>query len=489
MSKPSSTMSTARKLLAGAAWVYGSQLVTVLAQFAYAASTSRSVSPSGFGAYTVALSVTGLVSLLATGGLGQTVSRMTELDRSRLRSLVSYGLVLGFAGALVLFLTAPLWSVIWGVEESIAPMRLLAVGNAFSPLLGLSTGLMARRGKFRQLALITVCSNLIGMAVGAYAVSIWQSASSLVVSALLAQFLILISTVLASEGGLLGIGSLRHGRDDIGYSGKLVFGSLFSYLTGNIVKLSMARSLDLGVLGHWNRAEVITTIPLQQVQAALTRAVYPEFRHDLKDSSRTRIVWTDMLVMVAWIALCLSTCMAVLLPPFVPLIFGPGWEFAASLIAPLAVAGGLQIVSILLTSAMEALGKFRWIWSTDLILILIQICSATLMVVYKNVWVAIVALILTNVIRHGWQVWLAGRHGYVDSLRLLRQYVVATIFSLTLALVLWASLHLVLCDATAPGPWVAASLLTGGFLSMCWLFRRRLPFFVLAHKYGLVSGS
>jgi O-antigen/teichoic acid export membrane protein len=480
---------TARRLLAGAAWVYGAQMVTVIAQFAYAALTSRAVTPGGFGAYAVALSVTGLVSLLATGGLGQTVSRMVELEKQRLRSLVTYALLLGSAGAGAVYLSAPFWSWLWGVDSSLDPIRWLAISSLFSPLVGLSTGLMARTGRFKQLGLVTVCSNLCGMIVGAVAVSIWRSPSSLVISAIVAQFMILVGTLLASEGLLLGLSRLRHGHRDIGYSGKLMSASFLSYLTGNIVKFSMTRAIDAAILGYWNRAEVLTTIPFQQIQTALIRAVYPEFRHDVSEPSRAKVVWTDMLVLVGWAALILSALVAVLVPPLVPIIFGAGWEVAASLAGPLAVIGGLQIVSILLNSAIEALGRFRWIWSTDVVLIFLQICAAAMIFIYKDVWIAVAALVLTNVVRHGWQVWIAGRHGYIDLGRLLGQYLLALAFSSILALTLWVTVQSVMQSSSAPAMWGFAFAAIGGFAALCLAIREKFPIVVLGRKYGFIRKS
>jgi len=480
-------MSTGKRLLQGAAWMYGAQLVTVAVQIGYAAVTSRLVLPDGFGAYAVALSVTGLISLLATGGLGQTVSRMVDVEQKRLHSLVTYALILGLAGALTLFVTAPFWAWLWGVESSIEPIRWLAISSFVSPFLGLSTGLMARSGKFRQLATITVVSNVVGMAVGVLAVLEWKSASSLVVSAATAQLLIMIGSVVATDGQLVGVARLSQGRGDIGYSGQLTFASILSYLTGNIVKLSMARGLGSASLGYWNRAEVLTLIPFQQIQSALIRAAYPEFRHDIADSVRARVVWTDMLTLVMWLALTASAGVAVLVPPLVPILFGPGWEVAAKLAGPLAIVGGLQIVSVLLTSAIEALGRFRWIWSTDAILIALQIAAAVLIFITRDLSVAVIALILTNVVRHGWQVRLASREGYLNFQRLWKGYLAAAAFATGLGASAWGALQCIEIATQQPLVWPVVALLSIGPLALIFLLRERLPAVVLARKYGFIG--
>lgn len=482
-------MSTARRLIMGASWVYGAQVLTVALQFIYAAVTSRAVSPSGFGAYAIALAVTGLVSLLATGGLGQTVSRMIELDRRRIRALVTYALLLGATAGSVLLLSAPLWAWLWGVEASSEPIRWLSVSSSLSPLLGLATGLMARTGQFRRLAIITLVSNLSGMAIGAFAVVAWHSASSLVVSAAVAQLLTLVGAMFSTDRQLFGVGPLRNGQSDIGFSGKLASTSMLSYLTGNIVKFTMVRGIDAASLGHWNRAEVLTSIPMQQIQGALIRAVYPEFRHDIDESSRAKIVWTDMLILVAWVALTLSSIALVVVPPVVPILFGAGWEVAAAVAGPLAVIGGLQILSTLLASAVEALGRFRWIVSTEFILITLQVLAAILVLLTHNIWIAVLALIITNIVRHGWHVFLLGKHGYLDIPRLVKHYFIAAGFSAYIALTLWGALQFLSLTYLSNIYWFFAIFCLLVPLGVCFFARKTLPALVVARKYGLLRAS
>lgn len=421
------------------------------------------------------------------GGLGQTVSRMIEVDRRRVRALVSYALLLGALSGSILLFSAPLWAWLWGTAESVEPIRWLAISSSLSPLLGLATGLMARLGKFRGLALITLGSNVAGMLVGAAAVTAWQSASSLIVSAAVAQVLTLIGAVAATDGCLLGVANFRNARADIGYSGKLASTSMLSYMTGNIVKFSMVRGIDAASLGHWNRAEVLTSIPMQQMQSALIRAVYPQFRHDIDESARARTVWTDMLILVSWVALTISAIAFVLVPPIVPLLFGAGWELAAALAGPLAIVGGLQIVSTLLASAVEALGKFRWLLWTEIVLIVIQMISAFAIVVFHDIMMAVTALVITNVVRHGLHVLLLGRDGYLDVARLLRHYGLAIGGASILGLTCWIAVQFVLLQGLSVISLVVVVLVISIPAFCFFRMRNRLPPVVIARRYRLLS--
>ncbi len=141
-------MRTAQRLLSGAGWLYSAQIVTVIVQFGYAAITSRSVDDGGFGAYAIALSVAGFVTLIANGGLGQSVGRMIEIEQSRLRSLVTYSLLLGTFSAIFTFATSSFWAWLWGASDAGPLIRWYSIVAFISPLLSLLRiiGLAGREG-------------------------------------------------------------------------------------------------------------------------------------------------------------------------------------------------------------------------------------------------------------------------------------------------------------------------------------------------------
>ncbi|MGY3564828.1 O-antigen/teichoic acid export membrane protein [Sinomonas sp. RB5] len=483
-SKPSNRPSSSGlRIFTGAAWTYASQLATVIIQFAYAAVTSRAVSPEGFGQYAIGLTVVGLVSLLSSGGLGQSIARMQVIEAQRVKSLVTYALMLGCVGSMFLYLTAGLWATIWGSQSAVHPLELLAISSFISPLLGLANGLMTRLGKFRKLAVVTLVSNIGGMLFGALAVVTLHSSTSLVVSPITAQLLALIGCLLSTDRLLLGFGRLGHTKGDLSYSWRVIATSVLTYFSGNIVKFAMARAIAPATLGHWNRAEAITLVPLQQLQSAIISAVFPEFRHDVDNATRARTVWTDLFTIVAWFALPISACGAVVIPSLLPIIFGSQWHEAALLAAPLSLAGGIQILATLLASAIGALARFRWLWSTELILIVLQAITALSVFFFHEVWIASSALVLAYLTRHLWQLHLAGKEGYLALGKLFRQYLLAALFAMVMSsasgLEIW-----VISIAETPFTVALAVMIPTAFIGGCYLVRNLLPPVLLARKYG-----
>ncbi|GAA4753352.1 lipopolysaccharide biosynthesis protein [Amnibacterium soli] len=482
---PSDAPVSARRLASGAAWTYGSQLIGVVAQFGYAAVTSRLVGPEQFGIYAITLAITALVTLIATGGLGQTIGRLQEVLPSTVHALCTLALLLGLVSAAVLGLAAPLWAGLWSTPEATPAVAVMAISAFTAPFYGLVTGLVRRLGHFRLLAGQQLLGTLLGMAAGVGAVLISRTDISLLVSPIVAQLLTTIFCAWTSRRHL-GLGRLGGAMAELSFSAKLTVASVLSYGVGNVTRIVATGALGPSAIGYWNRAEVISIIPFQQVQTALIQTIYPEFRHDREGTERARRVWTDLLVITGWGLMVVAALGALTVPALVTVLLGPQWSAARVLVPILMFAGAVQAVGTILAAAIEAIGRFRWVWSTQIALLVLQGVLAAAIVITHSLVVAVSAILVTSIVRQVWQGVLCSRKGYLDGRRLLASSLAAA----AVCVGGYAVLALIL-------QWVGTTLLSTAImlvvvLGIAVLLRRRilrLPVVALMGDYGLVPGS
>lgn len=474
------------RILAGALWGYGAQILTIVFQVAYAAIVSRLAGEGEFGAYSVALSITALISLVANGGMSQAVARLLDVDADVVGAMTSFALILGAVIAIFTFLTAAFWATLWGVAGATETIQWLSLSALLSPMFSLLTGLSRRNGQFSHLAKVTVVCNVLGMVAGVIAVASWGSASSLVVSAVSAQVLLVAWLAVRNRGYLLPR-PLTIALPHVAFSSKLVLAGVLQYAVGNVGKLSTTRIFGAPVMGQWNRAEVLTTIPMQQAQTAMVQAVYPEFRHDMGSSVRAKAVWAEMLLLVAWLSAPAGMGLVVFAPILIPWILGSEWVQAAQFAIPLSIGVAIQPVSVLLASALESLGSFRRIWLTDVFLLIIQILLVILMMAANDVSIIVWGIALTNGLRLLIHCVVAARIGYLD-VRALASGGMQVLLGCIVVLALCKAMEL-LIDAMASGQqigWIGMGVtLVGTVLLIVWGWRT-LPPVKLAVKYGLI---
>jgi O-antigen/teichoic acid export membrane protein len=478
------------RVLAGALWGYGAQILTILFQLGYAVVVSRLAGAAEFGVYSVALSITALISLIANGGMSQAVARLMDLDKMVVGALTSFALILGVAVAAFTFFTADFWASLWRVPDATDTIRWLSVSAILSPMFSLLTGLARRTGQFSRLATVTVSSNVIGMLLGIAAVAAWGNASSLVVSAVSAQAL-MVASLSVKYRGYLGLRRLSAAVPHVAFSLKLVVAGILQYAVGNLGKWSATRSFGAPVMGQWNRAEVLTTIPMQQAQSAMVQAVYPEFRHDVRSSVRAKAVWAEMLLMVAWLSAPAGMILAVIAPLLIPWILGSEWTQAAQFAVPLSIGVAIQPVSVLLASALESLGSFRRIWLTDIVLFILQVILVLWMLAANDVSIIVWGIALTNGARLLIHSSIAIRIGYLDARAFM--FGLLRVFAGCGVVIVFCKLMVFTITLAVDGGshgfigWVSSGAAIIMALVSIVLYWRLLPLIKLAIKYGLIA--
>jgi O-antigen/teichoic acid export membrane protein len=233
----------------------------------------------------------------------------------------------------------------------------------------------------------------------------------------------------------------------------------------------------------------VTSIPSQQVQSAIAQAARPEFRHDIRDSRRAFVAWTDLLILTAWLAIPGGAAGAVILPFLVPVLFGPDWASTAEIVGLLAIGAGLQLMGGVLATAIEVLGRFRWLWAVAIPLLALQLGGIWLLIEFRELIVPIGVFVVTMLVRHATQIALCARGGYLDLHRLLPHYLAVTGISAVLASVGFVGLELLIALGAPIAGWSVLGLLTLAIVVLGWRLRAHFPPAVIARRYGLLGSA
>ena len=477
--------SQAGKAAHGAAWVLGGQVMVILVQLFYAGFTSRLVAPAGFGAFAVAMSTAPLALLLATAGLGSAAARASELTEPQVRALATISLGLGVLAAGTVWLIAYPWSLLWGNPEAVEATRWSALVVLPAPFLGLLMGLSRRSGKFRQLSMASMLGGFVGMALGAACVWYFRSAASLVtfsIVATAANTLLLVGVVgRTARPGRLRFDVIEHLR----FGAKVVLANGIGYLTGASPPLALSRGIGATMLGSWNRAVVITQVPLEMIQNSLAQVIYPEFRHDIGTTDRASRLWLDLLALAAWVMLPLGAVVGAFAYFALPVMLGPGWETSAKLAPWLAMSSVVNVPVVILGSALEATGRFGGVWPARIAGFAVMGTSAVIALVSHAVEPVIAGSLVAPVLGHALQLRYVHRSAIFPVARILRVYPRVLLFTAVTGVVTALGLSAISdLESVAMMIPLAIGMVTAAGTTL-WLARRRLPPIRIAQRYGL----
>ncbi|WP_135849753.1 lipopolysaccharide biosynthesis protein [Serinibacter arcticus] len=346
----------------GAATLLG-QLVRLVIQFASVTILARLISPADFGSYAMVFAVVGVASVLADFGLSMASIQAREISFAQRSNLFWTNTAIGLGLYVVFVLCAPLLSAFYGRDELTELTRVLALTFVFNAVAAQLRAELARRLKFKNLALADIVAALIGLIAGlslgllgaGYWALVWQqvaiSLGALVVLAVFARW----------RPGLPRSGVPM--RDLYRYGANTLGVQIFIYATSNLDSVLIGRSWGASALGLYDRSYQLFRLPLQQIAAPMTKVGVPVLSR-LQDDARYEDYLVRAQTLMAYVMGGSFFFLFSVSGPLIDVLLGDQWTGAKPIFAILAIAGVFQSITyvyswVFLSLALTSL-QLKW---------------------------------------------------------------------------------------------------------------------------------
>lgn len=339
------------------------------------------------------------------------------------------GLVFGF----IFWATAGLTLGFWSIPKRIDIEWQLAITIALLPIQALCTGELSRQGKFLFLSATMFGANLAGMLISSILLQVSPTGGILLTVSTTTSVIFVGASLLRLRRNLLPLAppsledfALNH------FSAKVFYLRFFWYLNSNVSRWSLIRLGSPELLGNLNRAEVAGALPIQQIQTALAKPLYPSIARLRGTLDRTvKDIHTrgaNAIAVLLWPALAIFASVA---PALVLALLGGKWSIAAQIVPVLLIAGAVQLPAVVIGTILETQNRFFFTYLIEGALLVMQVSflcfyHATFTVLYVSVILAItmgVRLLLSIVV--------AARFNLIDGSRTLTRHIGAALVSLS----------------------------------------------------------
>lgn len=217
----------------------------------------------------------------------------------------------------------------------------------------------ARQGRTPVVARRSAVAQLLGMLLGLVAVLETKASWSLAVASVAGA--VISTALLGVRLPRQDITPSRPTREMVGdllYSSKAAGMNLLRYGANLLTPWSIGRFAGVDALGAYNRATTLVTVPLENLQTALSYSLFPELRPEGPVFAKTR-AFTQLMVLVTWPAVIAASLGVFGAGPFLSVLLGPQWGAAASIGGLAVLLGVIPMLGVPALSAVEAQGEFR----------------------------------------------------------------------------------------------------------------------------------
>lgn len=329
-----------RKSVRGGFATVSAQGVRFVLQTATTMILARLLSPQDFGLQGMVLAATGFLGLFQDAGLGSATIQRPEVTDEQISTLFWINAAVGIILTVICAALAPLLVAFFHEPRLYWLTVVSGVAFVFNGLASQHGALLAREMRFGTLANIGVVTFVV------------SSGTGIVMALLGCGYWSLVGMVLSSS--IYGAAAVwfaipwRPGRPHrkcgvlsmLHFGGVATCNSIVVFLAWNTEKLLLGRFWGAGALGLYGRAYQLVTLPVQQLNSAVTTVAFPalsRIQHDAERLARSFLRGYSLLVSLT---MPVTITCALFADEIVRIVLGPKWAMAAPifrLLAPVAL--------------------------------------------------------------------------------------------------------------------------------------------------------
>lgn len=329
-----------------------SQVAGFILGFVSTAILARLIPVGDFGLVAMVASVTGIVTMFRDAGLSQATIQQASITHGQISTLFWVNVALSMTVAAVIAALSPAIALFFG-EPRLTGIALVTAASVLASGLGIQhRALLVRDMRFLAIAAIGITSQIVGVIAGIVLAAMQLGYWALVLMALTAT---VVHTFLcwAMSGWCPGR-PVRHSgvRKMLAFGGYLSGYQFVHYFTRQADNILIGRFLGEGPLGHYSKAYGILMLPLRQVVGPLSSVALPGLSRLQNEPRRFRSFFLHTIWLAAVAGFPIAGFMVLEAEPFVLLVLGDDWGYAAEIFAVLAWATPAQVIG----------GNLNWLY-------------------------------------------------------------------------------------------------------------------------------
>ena len=349
-------------------WMSGGNGVEAILKILVLTVLARLLLPGEFGFVSAALTVVALAEVTGRIGVAPALIQMQELRREHIATGMVATLASGFIVAGIVYSIANPIARLYRMPELVPFVQVFSLLFIIKGAGLVGEALMQRAMRFRELAMIQLCSYLFGYALVAVTLASLDFGAWALVFGQLSQLTIQTMSFLILTRREVTLGfqwSVFRGLFKFGFGVTLT--QIGGYVSQNGDYFIVGRWLGAEALGFYSRAYLLLNQPAQLVGRAGDQVLFPALSQVQDDRKRVERAMNNALSLVAMTQVPLTVLLIVCAPEIILLLMGPQWGPAVLpfqiLVGVLFFRTAYKLVGAVLRATGKVYYMVVWQWS------------------------------------------------------------------------------------------------------------------------------
>lgn len=328
----------AQSIRSSSKWLVGSNVTGQVLQFAFGIALARLLVPADFGMIVTIQIFTGLVSMFASGGMGQALIRAKEVSEKDFQVVFSMQLGIGVLIYTVFFLISPWFADWFGNPLYRDLLRVSALSFLIRPFANLHNIWLYREMRFKETSVrglvVNLSSGLLSVAMAAKGFGVWSLLLGGLLGSLMAYFMVFRLTPIHPRLRLDRQIARQHG----GFGIKITLNDLVSYLRRQTSNFIITKMAGASLVGLFNKGDSLSKLPFDTISGPIYQPVFRAMSIAQDNPDRIKYLFFQMVSLLTLYTLPIYVGLWWLAKPFIVVVYGAHWVDAAvplQILAPL----------------------------------------------------------------------------------------------------------------------------------------------------------
>lgn len=317
----------------------------------------RLLNPEDYGLMSMAAVVIAFLMLVNEIGVGPAIVQRASISRDLLRQAFGIAISCNLLLLVVLWLATPAIAAFFGEPQLVSIIRTLSLQFLIIPFATLPSAMLVRDLNFKRKSIVELTANVAGGATSLILAIQGLGVWSLVWGSLVLMVMQSVGYMVSAPCFVRPSLSYRGAKDILTFGALITTDRLLWFFYSRADVVIVGKILGSEVLGFYAVAMQLASLPMQKVNAILNDIAFPAFSKVQMDIEKISQYITKAIRVVSLIAFPVFLGISAVSQSFVNVVLGVQWIDAALPLAILAWIMPLRMISNLITSALQGIGK------------------------------------------------------------------------------------------------------------------------------------
>lgn len=349
------TRSLETQVVRGSFWGIAFRWIVRALGFVNTIVLARLLTPADFGVVAIAMLVVGSIEIFLQNGQALALIRHPAPTPDHYNSAWTVSIILGLALGTLIFLSAPLATAYFHEPRSAAVIHVVAFRTMISGFTNVGVVNLRRDLRYRANFVYNSAPSFVSLMLTVGSAIVLRNYWALVIG-IMSQQLATIALSYAIEPVRPRL-SLAKAGEIWAFSTWSLIRSIAVYLNEQIDKFVVGGFSGAAVMGRYEIATDISTIPTAEINSPMIAALVPVMAKVQNDRVRRRELYLRVLYWSALICMSTSVGVALVSRDLVDVVLGPKWQDAKPLVPWLSLAFGTLGLSSSVYSVFDTVGR------------------------------------------------------------------------------------------------------------------------------------